>query len=155
MTAATVRKCAVREILESAELPALRQEFADEVATFAAPAPISDMVGYVEMEAVGSLQMFGAFLGERLVGFVGVIVHRIPRCSVSVAVTDGMYVGRAYRNTGAGMKLIRAAEVHAAEAGSPRLMVGTPSDGPLVSILPRLGYAETNRVFSKDVTCHG
>ncbi|RAU21077.1 hypothetical protein CU669_15080 [Paramagnetospirillum kuznetsovii] len=149
-----VRACSVSEILANDNLPSLHQEFASEVATFAAPAPLEKMEGYRALEAGGGLQAYGAFMGSLLVGFVMVLVSNAPRISIPIAVADGMFVGREYRKTGAGLKLIRAAEGHARQVGSPCLMIGTPSNGPLVKVLPALGYDETNRVFMKAVR-HG
>jgi hypothetical protein len=45
--------------------------------------------------------------------------------------------------------LLREAEALARELGSPAFVVTAPFNGTLAQILPPLGYAETNRVFSK------
>lgn len=147
-----VRKCRVGEIIENQNLDALRREFVADVATFAQPAPTEKLEAYRAIEAAGTIQAFGAFLGDMVVGFITVLTPPVPRCAVPVAVADGLFVAKAYRKTGAGIRLIRAAEAYAAEIGSPCLMIGTPSNGPLAVVLPRIGYAETNRVFTKAVS---
>lgn len=149
-----VSKCRVSEIISNGNFQSLHDEFAREVATVVAPAPIEKLRSYEALEATGSAQAFGAFMGDAVVGFVFVMTPDVPRCSSVVAVADGLFVGRRYRKTGAGLKLIREAERHAAESGSPCLMFGTPSNGPLATVLPSIGYSETNRVFMKEVR-HG
>jgi len=94
-------------------------------------------------------QTIGAFLGDKLVGFVAVLTPIVPHYGVVIAVTESLFVGKVYRRTGAGLKLLRAAEMHSIDAGSPMLTVSAPSGGVLAEVLPRLGYRETNRSFVK------
>jgi len=63
-------------------------------------------------------------------------------------VAESFYVAKASQKTGAGMRLLRAAEKKARELGAPGLLVSTPFGGRLFVVLPRLNYAETNRIFS-------
>jgi GNAT superfamily N-acetyltransferase len=76
----------------------------------------------------------------------------IPHYGVAIAVTESFFVGKEYRKSGAGLKLLRAAEAHA--EGAPGLLVSAPVGGTLAEVLPHLGYRETNRVFFKELA-HG
>lgn len=146
-----VRRCPVIDIIENENLPVIQQEFSDEVATYIKPASPEKLRGYIDMERAGVMQSIGAFCGEKLIGFVAVLAAKVPRCDAPMAVADGLYVARAYRRTGAGVKLIREAEKYARDIGSPCLAFGTPKDGPLATILPRFGYDLTNIMFTKAV----
>ena len=67
-----------------------------------------------------------------------------------VATTERFFV-KAHRKTGAGLRLLRAAEEKARALGSPGLLVTAPFEGDLFQVLPRVGYQETNRVFFKSL----
>lgn len=144
-----VRKCAVIEIIENENMPVLRHEFNETVATFVPAAADDKLYGYIDMERAGVLQAIAAFCGDKVVGFLTVLSPSVPRCSKPVAVADGLFVAKAYRRTGAGMKLIRAAEQHARDIGSPCIMFGTPIEGPLMEIMPKLGYMLSTVSYAK------
>jgi hypothetical protein len=149
-----VHRCGIAEIIENANLAELRREFAAEVATCVQPSEINRLYGYQTMERDGTVQAIGAFQDGMVIGFITVLTPGTPRLGTPVAAADGLFVGRQYRDTGAGLKLLKAAENYAAEIGSPVLLCGSLRDGPLSKILPRLGYVETNVVYSKELR-HG
>lgn len=147
----TIRPCTASEVINSPEFPALRAEYAAESAVRGLPGPAEKEAMYQLMEANGAFQLFGAFLGAELVGFVAVLAPVLPHYGRIIAITESLFVAAAHRKTGAGMALIRQAERHAREIGSPGLLVSAPSGGRLCAILPRIGYHETNRAFLKNL----
>ncbi len=154
MTALVVRKCAVAEIVDNTWFPALHQEYAEEAALAGLPDPTEKLDTYRLLESSTVFHVYGAFLGDALAGFVAVLTPVIPHYGVAIAVAESLFVGRAHRKTGAGLWLIRAAERHAREAGSPAILFSAPSGGRLERVLPHLGYRETNKVFMREVR-HG
>lgn len=143
-----IRKCTVAELKGEANFPALVQEYAQECAIAELPAPDEKMAMYDVIERSGIFQAYGAFSEAGLVGFMAVLTPVIPHYGVGVAVTESLFVGSDDRETGAGLKLLSAAERHAELAGSPALMVSAPSGGKLAEVLSlHPSYRETNRVF--------
>ena len=75
----------------------------------------------------------------------------MPHYSVKMAVTESFFVAKAYRKSGAGLKLLHAAETYAKEIGCAGILVNAPFEKTLMDVLPRVGYQETHRVFFKNV----
>lgn len=149
-----VRKCTLAEAQGNANFPALAREYAAESAIAGLPPPDEKIAAYHAIEASGIFHIFGAFLGETLVGFVAVLLPVIPHYGIAVGMTESFFVASEHRKSGAGIKLLRAAERLAHDAGSPALMVSAPFGGRLAEVLPGLGYRETNRVFMRELA-HG
>ena len=148
-----VERSSVAAIVGAPEFPALAAEYAAECAIAGLPPPTAKMKTYRQLEAAGMLQIFAAFDDAGgLIGLITVLAPVLPHYSVPVAVSESFFVARAHRRTGAGLALLRAAEDLARELGSPGLLVSAPFEGDLFRVLPRRGYAETNRVFFKKVS---
>jgi GNAT superfamily N-acetyltransferase len=150
----TVAPSTVAAIAGAREFAALAAEYAAESAIDGLPPPAAKMETYRQLERAGMLHAFGANLGDTLVGFITVLAPVLPHYGVPVAVSESFFVAQAHRSTGAGLRLLRAAEGKARTLGSPGLLVSAPFEGALFKVLPRVGYVETNRVFFKKVT-HG
>jgi GNAT superfamily N-acetyltransferase len=84
-----------------------------------------------------------------LVGFVVVLTAKLPHYGSTVAIAESLFVASQARKTGAGLALIRAAEAVAREQNSPAILFSAPSGGRLDTLMPRLGYRETNRVYMR------
>lgn len=151
--AAVVRKISVAEAFSYPEFPALCLEYARESALAGLPDPQEKLSAYQALEASGSdtFCAYGAFLDDRLIGFVVLLTPVLPHYGMTVAVAESLFVGSEYRKSGAGMLLIRQAEKRAKEVRSPGMLFSAPSGGRLAVILPRIGYRETNRVFLKEI----
>lgn len=147
---AVIRPCSVAEIERNANFPQLAREYARESAIHGLPPPVEKIASYRLIEQSGCFRCHGAFLGDLLIGFLVVLTPVIPHYGVAIAVCESFFVGQAHRKSGAGIRLLRAAERHAREAGSPGLLVSAPYGGRLARVLPHLGYRETNRVFFKE-----
>ena len=144
----------VAELSAAREFPALAAEYAAESAIDGLPPPSAKMETYRRLESAGMLHAFAAHSDGTLVGFITVLAPVLPHYGVPVAVSESFFVAKAHRGSGAGLKLLRAAETKARALGSPGLLVSAPFAGSLFKVLPRVGYVETNRVFFKKVA-HG
>jgi GNAT superfamily N-acetyltransferase len=147
----TVAARPLADIVAAATFPQLAAEYERESLVDGMPQPAPDWNAYAALEAAGLLHGFAASIEGELVGFVAVLVAKLPRYAQPIAVTESFFVARAHRRTGAGLRLLRAAEDHARALGCPALVVSAPALGVLAKVLPRRGYAETNRVFLKEL----
>jgi len=147
----SIQPAGVADIERAANFPGLAAEYAVESLIDGLPPPIAKWQTYRQLEAAGLLHAFSATVGGLLVGFISVLTARLPRYEEPLAVSESFFVAKAHRKTGAGLRLLRAAEQKARELGSPVLLVSAPGEGDLARVLPRVGYAETNRVFCKKV----
>lgn len=147
-----VAPCSIADIVAAAAFPQLSAEYERESLIDGMPPPAPDWNAYSALEAAGLLHGFAASVDGTLVGFIAVLKAKLPRYAGPVAVTESFFVASAHRRTGAGLRLLRAAEDKARALGCPGLLVSAPSGGVLAKVLPRRGYAETNRVFFKELT---
>jgi GNAT superfamily N-acetyltransferase len=146
-----VQASSVSEIEAASNFDELLAEYANEATIARIPAPTPRMETYRHLESAGMLHVFSALSDGQLVGFITVLAPVLPHYGVAVAVSESFFVARAHRKTGAGLKLLSEAEAKAASLGSPGLLVSAPFGGDLFHVLPRVGYAETNRIFFKRV----
>lgn len=129
--------------------PALTEEYGLEAGVVGLPRPEAKVDTYRALEAAGALHVFSATKDGDLIGFVIVLAPMSPHYSVIVAACESFFVAKAHRKTGAGLRLLRAAENRARDLGSPGLLVSAPFAGDLFKVLPRVGYAEVSRSFFK------
>ena len=146
-----IRACSVADIMGDPLFPTLVEEYAAESAIAGLPPPNARMQTYLHLEALGMLHAFGAIHGNTLVGFISLLAPVLPHYGLTIAVCESFFVASAYRYTGAGLRLLKAAEDKTKELGSPGLLVSAPYAGALFEVLPRCGYTETSRVFFKQV----
>jgi GNAT superfamily N-acetyltransferase len=144
-----VEACPIADMIEAAAFPELAAEYVRESLIDGMPQPAPDWNAYAALEAAGLLHGFAASVDGELVGFIAVLRAKLPRYAEPIAVSESFFVASAHRGTGAGLKLLRAAEDKARALGCPGLLVSAPAEGVLAQVLPRRGYAETNRVFFK------
>lgn len=141
----------VAEIETSPTFADLLAEYAAESAIKGMPEPAAKLETYRQLEAAGALHVLAAWHDDALIGFLTILSAPLPHYGRSVAVSESFFVAKAHRPTGAGLRLLRAAEDKAREMGSPGLLVSAPYEGDLFKVLPRAGYSETSRVFFKEV----
>ena len=145
----TIKKCTVEELLAEPNFTELLNNYADELAVEGLPHPKAKLETYVQLEKIGLLHPIAAFWNGTLVGFINVLMGNNQHYGVDIAVSESFFVAKDSRKTGAGTKLREAAERLAKSLKSPGFYISTPHDGPLVEILPRVGYKETSRHFFK------
>lgn len=154
MDTVTIRPCLYSEMESQPNFIELVAEYARESSITDLPEhkPHGEM--YRAMERVGVMQVLCAFQGDLMVGFAILLVTVLPHYSVPAATMESLFVGAAYRNTGAGLKLLHAAEEAARVKGAVGLLVSAPKGGQLAEVMSRLrSYRETNRVFFRALPC--
>jgi len=148
----SVQCITVDEAFSAAEFPALLAEYAAESAIDGLPAPAPSVERYRQVEASGVMHLLCSFTGGVITGFIVLLVSNIPHYNAVVATTESYFVGHAHRDTGAGLKLLRAAEAVATDQGAVGILVSTPVEGRLVKVLPKSGYTGSNMVFFRGLT---
>lgn len=148
---AIIRPCTVAEIEQAPRLDALLAAYGEEshIPELGEPEPC--FATYRAMEAAGAVQIIGAFAPD-LVGVVILLVYGLPHyAGRKVGTLESFFVLPEARQSGAGMKLLHAAEARAAELGANGLLVSAPLDGRLDAILPRSGYRASNRIYVRSL----
>lgn len=149
---ASIALTSVSALEQAPNLQALLDEYAEEsgLAELGAASPCFDI--YSEMERVGAARVIGAYVGFELVGFLVLLISVVPHFGKRIASTESFFVAKAARATGAGLRLLHAAECMARDEEAIGLFVSSPVDGVLAQVLPSTGYRETNRLFFRDLT---
>ena len=145
-----VSPSSVYGIMGADEFPALVAEYAAESALAGLPPPDAKMPLYSQLEQMGRLHAFSAVVGNELVGFISLLVSPLPHYDgIPVAIGESFFVAAEHRKSGAGLRLLRAAEEKARELGCPGILISTPAGSRLFEILPHCGYTESHVVYFK------
>lgn len=140
------------DIENDAELPVLLKEYGEECGIEGLPTPQARFESYRALQNSGSMNIIAAYYDKKLIGFVSILTPVMPHYSIKLCVLESIFVAKDKRNTGAGIRLIKAAEQFSANAGSPGLLISAPYGGDLAELLPKMEYVETNRVFFKKLS---
>ena len=147
-----VRRTSIDELKLEPNFKELTDEYAAESKIAEMPSYNLDINCYQQLEAAGIYHLFGAYVDDKLVGFIGVLVTRVPHYSVAISSTESFFVSAAYRKGGTGLKLLRTAEQCAKEQGAVILYCNAPEGGRLAKALPVFGYRESHRVFCRSLS---
>lgn len=149
MTEATIiRPCTLADIERAPNIGALLEEYAGEVATEGLGKAVPQWWLYHRMESTGLLHVLGAFSGDTLIGFITLIVMQRPHYEGLVASYESFFVAAKFRRTGAGTRLLRAAEALAKSLGALGLFVNAGIGSRLERMLDASpAYRNTHRVF--------
>lgn len=148
-----VKRVSADEFLARSEVPALIAEYANESRIGGLPAPAPDVNMYRAMYASGTLHPFIAFDGDAMVGFAVLIVYRNPHYGVVMGVVESLFVGGDHRSGGAGLHLLKAAEVFATGKGAVGLFVSAPEGSRLAQVMDaKRSYTLTNRAYFKPLS---
>jgi len=121
-----VRKCTLSEVVDAPNFPELAAEYEAESATPGLPSPVPNIPLYRQLEDAGALTVFGAWLADTLIGFMGLLYHEVPRYNTRLAVCETYFVTQPHRRSGAGLTLRRLAEQTAEDLGAPGLLLSAP-----------------------------
>jgi GNAT superfamily N-acetyltransferase len=144
-----IRKIRLHEIETDTALPALCKEYENEARIEGMPLINVQNHIYHQIESTGSFVLFGAYHDGKLIGFLSILVTLAPHYGTLSAMGESFFVGKLYRKTGAGLKLLAAAEKFSEQIGAPGFLCSARVESVLSKVLPRRGYKETNRVFFK------
>jgi GNAT superfamily N-acetyltransferase len=144
-----VAPCRADDVRTAPNFAALKEEYAAECAIREIPWPQVSWQTYHSLEQAGVLHVYAARVDQRLVGFVVLITSQSAEYGVPLTCTEAFFVAQASRATGAGLKLLAAAEARARALGSPGLAINAPLGGRLADLLPKCGFREVGRCFFK------
>ena len=147
MPSLSIRPVTFAEIEKSPAAPRLFAEYAAESAITELGTPKPDAAYYASLEAGGALFGFGAFLDDELVGFFMLLVAHVPHWQLPIASSESFFVAKDHRKSGAGMKLLHAAETKSAEVGAAGPFISAPVGSVLEQVMRGIGYRPTNSVF--------
>ena len=109
-----------------------------------------DYEQYERFEQAGFSRMFAAYNDEKLIGFLVLLVSPNPHYGCKIGTIESIFVGAEYRKSGAGLKLLKAAEDTAKGMGAVGIFVSAPAGSQLADVMSKMSpYTETNRVFFK------
>ena len=146
-----VLPCTVADIEASPKFVALALEHAREHQVEGMPPSVPDWPSYQCLEQAGLLYSWSATLEGSVIGYISIVVSVHPRCGVPLATTEGWFVVKEHRKTGAGLKLFKLAEAKSLELTGRNPLVGAPMDSDLSRAMVGLGYHEISRVLFKPV----
>lgn len=149
MSDLVIKKCTISDLEASPNIQDILAEYAAESSPSikGLPRPLAKVDTYKHLESMNAIHTIGAFLNDLLIGYIIIVAPVMPHYSIRIAVSESFFVLKGYRKTGAGTKLRIAAEDWSKEAGAYGLLMSAPAGGDLAEVLPRVGYAETGRVF--------
>lgn len=133
------------------EMSALWNEHWQEVALNRDVIPLDpDLAQYAELERTGALHVVVARDRGAIVGYHISIVraHLHYRRSLS-AFTDVYFLRSTHRKGLTGVRLIKAAEATLSARGVQKMFTGTKVSLDMSAIFERLGWTETERLFTK------
>ena len=105
---------------------------------------------YAAMERNGALQCFGAYAGNRLIGFAAVLTTVLPHYGKKVATMESLFVAKSGRKGGTGAELLKAVNQYAKETGCVAILYSAPAGGKLEKLLSRT-CKQTNTVFCRSL----
>lgn len=146
-----VGQSSVAEIEASPEFAAMAPAYAAESQIEGMPPANPQWETYRAMESLGLLHVFSAMIDGKLIGYLSLLVATLPRYGVPIVVSESYFVAKEHRKTGAGLRLLEAAEEKTRALGATVILVSAPIGGDLAKVLPRRGYVEGDTVFLKKV----
>jgi GNAT superfamily N-acetyltransferase len=144
-----VALCRTDDVRDAPNFPDLAEEYKAEAAIREMPWPQVSWQTYHSLEQAGVLHAWAARDDGVLIGFVILITSMSPEYGVPLTCTEAFFVAAASRHTGAGLRLLAAAEAKARALGSPGLAINAPLGGRLAGLLPKCGFREVGRCFFK------
>lgn len=145
-----IRRATIDEVFDHADAPALFAEYHAEGSIAGMPPPNPQRAMYQQMEITGALHVLVAVEGDRLLGFLFLLVSVNPHYGVRLAVAESYFVAAAHRKTGAGLRLLHAAEDAAQLQGAVVLLLSAPAGGRLAEVLGSFDeYERTNEIFCR------
>lgn len=146
-----IKKCTVAEILDPSNSYMI-EEYAEECSINLLTKPKAQFETYAKLEFTGTIECFGAYVEDKLIGFVAVIKSSLPHYGVDVLIIESIFVLKAYRRGYTGLKLIKHVELLAKNKNASSVFLSAPTNSILSEICPKLGFEATNIVFCKKIS---
>ena len=115
--------------------------------------PKPDIEQYQALERAGRLLILAAHAPDgALAGYsVNFLTHHLHYADLRVLSNDLLYVAKAHRRGRLGLRLIRATEARAKDAGAQLVLWHAKPATALDALLPRLGYGVQDVIYSQEV----
>jgi len=148
----SVRQLSYRELNSLPGFQTIADEYALESSIPEMAPATEDLPLYIRLNDAGLLRVLAAFDDETLIGYMCFTVSPSPHYSKKIASTESFFVKPDYRKTGAGLSLLKMAELIATELGAACFLVTAPTGSKLCDVMEKIkGYRETNRVFFRSL----
>lgn len=152
MTQADIRRVTVNDIAGAPNIDALLAEYCAESGIPELGAAYAQVDTYRMLEQAGMLHALGAYQGDRLVGFMFLLLTVLPHFGCMVGTSESCFVASEARHFGTGLWLMSAAEILAREHQARGVLVSAPIDGRLDRLLDmKREWRATNRVYFKEL----
>jgi GNAT superfamily N-acetyltransferase len=147
-----VRVVKFAELEGASNFDMLAAEYAAEAGLLGMPKPKAHLETYRALDNAGVTVTLCAFLGGEIIGFLLITVGIIPHYSVPVAHLESFFVMKEHRKTGAGLRLLSAAEDAAKEKNAVGMMISAAVGGSLELILSKMSrYSKTHVGFFRRI----
>lgn len=146
-----IKRCTVAEILDPSNSYMI-EEYAEECSIHLLSKPNAQFETYAKLEFAGAIECFGAYIGEKLIGFVCVMISNLPHYGCNVLIIESIFVLKAYRRGRTGLELIKHVELLAKNKNASSVFLSAPNGSVLSEICPKLGFEATNIVFCKKIS---
>jgi L-amino acid N-acyltransferase YncA len=135
------------------EMGPLLQDHWEEIALDHHEVPLApDWERYFDLDDKGSLSVVTARADGEMVGYhVAVITPHLHYKNTLHGITDVYYLKPSYRQGFTGIRLFKAVNDEMRRRGVVKLITGTKLHHDMGRIFERMGYRETERVFTKIV----
>ncbi|HQS14403.1 GNAT family N-acetyltransferase [Reyranella sp.] len=150
--AAIVHSTTVAALEASSGFSELLQEYEAESLIPGVPSPAVNLESLRQLEEADAIHVLAATSEGRVIGYLAILAPFLAHYGRAVAVCDSFIMSKAHRDTGDGLKLIRAAEDKAREIGAPGLLMTVDLASEWPELLWRIGYEERSRVFTKNLS---
>lgn len=104
------------------------------------PKPRYRQADYQKMEDAGVLNSWRVIVAEKLVGFITVMNSNPLHFGCAIGVVESLFVLKAHRFTGAGVKMFETVEQFSRSTGLNVLVVQCPFASKLKLLLEKRGY---------------
>lgn len=117
------------------------------------PAPEVRKQKYLSLEKAGLLAVYGATVRSRVVGFATCLKGQIPHYASPIAIVESLYLMRANRASGLGLRLIEACEDAARIWGVPQIFIQVHEEElkTLGTILARRNYSARIHTYGRRI----
>lgn len=144
-----VKQVTCNELSSDPRFDELIKEYEEEALVPGFPEANLQLNMYRMMELSGNFHIIAAYMDDKLVGFLTMMVSVLPHSGKRFGTVESYFVTQERRKHGPGLDLLRAAEWLAEAVGAVGILVTAPKGGKLARVMPRAKYTHTHEVFFK------
>lgn len=143
-----VKKIAPDDIFYAPSWDEMLKEYTEECAnTDISLGGTVDKPRYRDLYEKGLMDVLGAYEDGELVGFTTVVYSPVLHFSKLLAATESLFLKKAHRKAGNGLRLIRAVKAVAKERGADGLYFSAPVGSSFERLCRALGLRASNTAF--------